>query len=292
MNYFDPSDLKKLYIPPATSHKGQNGKLLLIGGSHLFHAASLWPLEVASRIVDMVFYSSIPENNEIVQKTKEEWRNGIIVRREDLEDYIEEVDAILLGTGMVRSEHRRQKTEDRVEKIEDVSKIEDEGEQTYFLTKYLITKFPHKKWVIDAGALQMLDLDWLEKLNGNVILTPHIGEFERLFKIDPLSDSVSEMAKKYHCIIVLKRHADIVASPTECILVEGGNPGMTKGGTGDVLSGLVASLSCKNDLFLAAKCGSYINKKAGESLYSKQGIYFNASDLAKEIPVVMKKLLF
>ena len=66
---------------------------------------------------------------------------------------------------------------------------------------------------------------------------------------------------------------------------------MTKGGTGDVLAGLIASLACKNDLYLAAKCGSYINKKAGESLYKKQGIYFNATDLVGEIPQVMGKLI-
>ena len=56
-------DLKTLYVPPPDSHKGQNGKLLVIGGSHLFHAASLWALTVASRIVDLVHYSSVPENN-------------------------------------------------------------------------------------------------------------------------------------------------------------------------------------------------------------------------------------
>jgi NAD(P)H-hydrate epimerase len=73
--------------------------------------------------------------------------------------------------------------------------------------------------------------------------------------------------------------------------VEGGNAGMTKGGTGDVLAGLIASLACNNDLYLAAKCGSYINKKAGESLYKKQGIYFNATDLVGEIPQVMSQLI-
>jgi NAD(P)H-hydrate epimerase len=66
---------------------------------------------------------------------------------------------------------------------------------------------------------------------------------------------------------------------------------MTKGGTGDVLAGLVAALYCKNDAFLSAKVGSFINKKAGEGLAEKMGIYFNASDLASEIPVVMKKML-
>ena len=83
------SDLKKLYQPPGGSHKGQNGKLLIIGGSHLFHAASLWALEVASRIVDLVHYSSVPENNRIVEKIKTAFRDGILVPRRDVEEYIE-----------------------------------------------------------------------------------------------------------------------------------------------------------------------------------------------------------
>ena len=59
MNQFDPKTLDQLYRPGKDSHKGQNGKLLVIGGSNLFHSASMWSLEVASRIVDMVFYSSV-----------------------------------------------------------------------------------------------------------------------------------------------------------------------------------------------------------------------------------------
>ena len=48
---------------------------------------------------------------------------------------------------------------------------------------------------------------------------------------------------------------------------------------------------CNNELFLAATAGAYINKKAGEALFEKVGYYFNASDLAEEIPVVMKQYL-
>jgi len=73
--------------------------------------------------------------------------------------------------------------------------------------------------------------------------------------------------------------------------VEGGNQGMTKGGTGDVLAGLVAALYCKNEAFLAASAASFINKKAGEDLAEKMGIYFNASDLADQIPKTMERLL-
>ena len=288
MNHFNPDDLKNLYIPSETSRKGQNGKLLLIGGSSLFHAASLWSLDIASRIVDMVFYASIPQNNDIVKEVKKDWHGGIVVPQDDLEHYIEEADAILIGPGMMRGDIDKSKG---ITSISQALTLENEVEQEYYLTKYLLEKYPKKKWVIDAGALQMIDLSSIQQLSGNVILTPNLYEFEKLFDLDPLSSNVVDLAEKYNCIIVLKRYTDTVASPTACVLIEGGNAGMTKGGTGDVLSGLIASLSCTNDLYLAAKCGSYINKKAGESLYNKQGLYFNASDLAMEIPKVMKELV-
>ncbi len=66
---------------------------------------------------------------------------------------------------------------------------------------------------------------------------------------------------------------------------------MTKGGTGDVLAGLIAALACKNDLFLASQAGVYVNGLTGDELYKKVGPYFNASDLCDEIPKLMKKLM-
>ncbi len=260
MNPVRAGDLKNLYIPPRGSHKGQNGKLLIIGGSHLFHAASLWALTVASRIVDLVHYSSIPENNEIVQKVKEEFRNGIVVRREDVDAYIEEDDCILIGPGMERSA------------------------ETERLTNTLLSKYAHKQWVIDAGALQMLDLSVIPK---NSILTPHYGEFRRLTH----NEDPQELAKQYDCIVLLKGEEDIAASPTETRVIKGGNAGMTRGGTGDVLAGLIAALACKNDPFLATIAGSFINKRAGDALYKTVGPYFNATDLAIQIPLTMKTLI-
>ena len=259
-----------------------NGKLMVIGGSHLFHAASLWALHIASRVVDMVFYSSVAENNLIVEELKKEFRNGIIVRREDIEAYIEEAECILIGPGMLRFDG---KITEREFDLEEITTLPDEGEQSYYLTKYLLAKYPHKKWVIDAGALQMLRPEWLLPLNGNVVLTPHKLEFERVFG----KQTPDAVAKKYQCIVLLKGERDVVCSPDQAVEISGGNAGMTKGGTGDVLTGLIAGLATKNDLFLAATAGSYLNKKAGESLYEKAGYYFNASDLADEIPHVMKQ---
>lgn len=289
MHDFNIEELKNLYVPPRDSHKGQNGKLLLIGGSHLFHAASLWSLSVASRIVDMVFYSSVPENNRIVHEAKKEFRDGIIVPRENLEEYVEEADCVLIGPGMMRTESMRG-VEYMVSSAAEAMEAEHEGVQTYHLTKYLLKKYPTKRWVIDGGALQMMEKEWLNGMI-EVILTPHHGEFERLFDLPPTEENVAQMAKVHKVTILRKGKEDVVCNATECVVIKGGNAGMTKGGTGDVLAGLVAALACKNDPFLAAKAGSYINKKAGETLFEKVGYMFNSSDLVAEIPRVMSLAL-
>jgi len=291
MRTFDESILKNIFLPQEKSHKGQNGKLLIIGGSHLFHAASLWALQIASRLVDMVFYASVSENNQIVHEAKSEFRNGIVIAREEVESYIEEADAILIGPGMVRTEAALKTSKLLLKSLKQLHTISDEGAQTFLITEYLLRKYPNKKWVLDAGALQMLDPKWLLPLKGNSILTPHQQEFERVFSMPATEENAQNMAAVYKTTILLKGHADIVCDGNECIVIQGGNAGMSKGGTGDVLAGLTAALFCKNDPFTAAQAASFLNKKAGDNLFERVGYYFNASDLANEIPVVMKKYL-
>ena len=270
-------DIRRLRLPAKGSHKGQNGRLLIIGGSHLFHAASIWALEVASRIVDLVHYSSVPENNEIVIEVKKQFRDGIVIPRDHIEEYMEEDDCILIGPGMTRDEETKQ------------------------LTHALLTKHPQKQWIIDAGSLQMLDLADVPK---GAILTPHHGELVGLWEkvVSRQSSVVSQMrteedkvrwfAKMYQCIVLLKGHQDIACDEVgNCRVIAGGNEGMTKGGTGDVLAGLIGALACKNDPYVATLAGSFINKKAGEELYKTVGPFFNASDLASQIPLTMKHLL-
>jgi NAD(P)H-hydrate epimerase len=271
MEEFDINSLNKLYIPSKNSHKGENGKLMVIAGSVLFHASSLWPLEVASRIVDMVFYSSVSSNNEIVQNDKNSFRNGIIVERQNLENYVKEADCILIGPGLPREEG-----------------IEKGDDDTKELTEGLLRKFPDKKWVIDGGSLQVINP---KVLPTTAIITPHKKEFETLFLLKPTFDNAKKMAQQYNITILLKGEEDIVCNENTSILVKGGNQGMTKGGTGDVLAGLTASLYCKNNALLSATCASFINKKAGEELYKTMGLYYNASDLALEIPKIMKKYI-
>lgn len=264
MGKIDQQVFKKLYRPQQDSHKGQNGKLLVIGGSDLFHAASLWALETASRIVDMVFYASTPVNEEIVRKQKDRFHDGIVVPKGELNEYLEEADCVLIGPGMER------------------------GKKTKTMVNSLVKKYPNKKWVVDGGALQMMDKKLLTK---TMIITPHTKEFKRLFshsaKAPRDKGVVQQMAKKYGCVIVLKGNEDVVCDKSSCLINQTGNEGMTKGGTGDVLAGLVAGLYCMNEAMLAASAGVYINGLAGDRLHAMVGSYFNATDLMREIPKVM-----
>jgi len=278
MQDFSEKELKKLHIPLINSHKGQNGKLLLISGSKLFHSSSLWALKIASRIVDMVFYSSVDENNKIVKEAKKEFRDGIVVPRSKIEEYIKEADCVLIGSGLPRKDG------------------EEEGDDdTKELTERLLKKYPEKKWVIDGGSLQTINPGIIPQ---NSIITPHSREFKMLFGINVSEGNIEKMSKKYNIVIIIKGQTDFICQPfgsaqseARCVQVSGGNAGMTKGGTGDVLAALIASFYCKNNAFLSACAGSYFNKKAGESLFKKVGYYFNSSDLVDEIPGIMKSLL-
>jgi hydroxyethylthiazole kinase-like uncharacterized protein yjeF len=257
--------LSHIALPKKDSHKGQNGKLLIIGGSELFHAASAWSLEVASRIVDMVFYSSIPENNELIHEAKKNFWQGVIVPRGEVRNYIDEADCILLGPGMTRTE------------------------DTKTLTIDLLQTYPKKKWVVDAGALQMVDPALLTSI---MIITPHQQEYERVFGETVTQQNISANSLKYgNVTIVVKGVEDLVAQADQIIHVAGGNEGMTKGGTGDVLAALIASLYCLNDPLDSAVVGSYLNKKAGDALYETVGPFFNATDLVNQLPKTMKEYL-
>jgi NAD(P)H-hydrate epimerase len=269
MNQTVEQAIKSIRIAQAGSHKGQNGRLLIIGGSELFHAASLWSLTVASRIVDLVHYSSVPENNELVMRAKEEFRNGIVVSRADIEAYIEEDDCILIGPGMTRDA------------------------ETKTITHTLLTKYPQKQWVIDAGALQMVDLADIPK---GAILTPHHREFSQLCEKASLQggsdeEKVMAFAHRYGCTVLLKGEKDVASDGKALVVIEGGNVGMTKGGTGDVLAGLIAALACTNNPYTAVLVGSHINKQAGDALHATVGPFFNATDLANQIPQTMNQLL-
>jgi len=291
----------KFTLPKKNSHKGQNGKILIIGGSSLFHAASLWAAEAASHFVDIVHYCSTKENQKIFLNLKTKFINGIVVSKKDLIDYVGEDDAILVGPGMIRKDKltiKNLKSKINIKNQKDLINLKDEGLYTYFLPKFLVENFSQKKFVFDAGALQMMDKEWLLKLKTPAILTPHQKEFEKLFgeKIFDLDfekkvELVEKYAKKYKVIILLKAIKDIVSDGDKTYVIEGGNQGLTKGGSGDVLAGLVVSFYAKNKPLESAVFASILLKKTAELLFLEKGYWYNINNLIETVPMVLKKII-
>ncbi len=275
---FDKSDLKKLYKPAKDSNGEDNGQITIIGGSDLFHGAPLLCLAVASRIVDMVFFASPAKSvGSIAENMKSKLLSFIWTPWSELEKYIEKSDAILVGPGMLR--YRSEKASE-----EEKQNCDEACQLTKSVTESLLAKFPKKKWVIDAGSLQTMDVKFIPE---DAILTPNRREFEILFGQKFSEKIAKEMSNKYKCTIVVKGPVTYVFKNSEVVQVHGGNSGLTKGGTGDVQAGLTVALLSKNDPMLSACAGSFITKLAADELQKTKGIYFNADDLAREIPPIL-----
>lgn len=289
---------EKFKLPRKNSHKGENGKLLIIGGSSLFHAASIWSAEVASHFVDMVHFFSTKENQKIFLKLKTIFRNGIIVSNKFLENYINEDNVILIGSGMIRDENLKLKDQKiKNYHINDIFKLKNEGKLTYFLTKYLLEKYRDKNFVFDAGALQMMDKDWLLKLKKPAIITPHIKEFENIFGINLANFNLEEKekiifqtAKKYQTVILFKNIQDIISDGETVYTIFGGNQGLTKGGTGDVLASLTSCFYVNHSALNSALLSSILLKITADKLFQDKGYWYNVSDIINFLPKVLKLL--
>lgn len=287
--------LQKLVLPGRGSHKGQNGKALIIGGSSLFHGAVIWSAEVVDHLLDMVHVASTKENNDIISQIKTKWQGGIVVDLKDIPIYAQEDDVILVGNGMMRGD-RNEKAKEMT--WDEVLAIKNEGELTRNLVYYLIVHFPKKQFVFDAGALQMMEPEWLLLLERKPILTPHQKEFSTLFnkdisqlQRDQKKELAEEMAKKYNCIILLKAVFDIVTDGEKTVVIEGGNAGLTKGGTGDVLAGLVTGLLTMVDAFSAPVLASFILKKTADELGAMKGYWFSTVDIINEFSHILYSLV-
>jgi len=254
--------LQKRYVPNKDSFKGDNGRLLIIAGSAKYHGAAVLAASIASKIVDFVYIHTTVDNFEIIKKIRPELAEFIYISKADLSRTILESDAILVGPGSLPDK------------------------KTANLVNEILNKHQDKKMIIDAGALRVVDL---ELLHSNCILTPHKQEFESLFNVSANISNAKKMSKKYGSVIVLKGKTDYVVRNDTVYSNITGNAGMTKGGTGDVLAGLIAGILTKNDPMNAGKLGVYVNGRAGDVLYKKVGRYYSASELIPQAQKILGK---
>lgn len=154
--------------------------------------------------------------------------------------------------------------------------------------------------VLDADGLNAFEghRDDLKCLRGRAVLTPHDGEFKRLFGKRPPENrferkaAVLKEAKKYGLTLVLKGYKTLVASPSGQLYENTtGNPGMATGGTGDILTGMTAGILAQGfDLFQAACFAVYLHGLAGDLAAQRVGeISMTAGDILEFLPAAFLK---
>jgi NAD(P)H-hydrate epimerase len=150
-----------------------------------------------------------------------------------------------------------------------------------------------KPTLIDADAIKIIGME-KHRIDFPAVLTPHLGEFEALTgskisaNLETRSKEIKNTSKKMNSIIVLKSNIDIISDGNNLKLNHTGNPGMTVGGTGDVLSGIIGSLLAQgNDPFKSAVAGAFINGAAGDYAVEEKGFHILPTDLIEQIPKVM-----
>jgi NAD(P)H-hydrate epimerase len=146
---------------------------------------------------------------------------------------------------------------------------------------------------LDATALAGYILPFVS--GKNTVVTPHAGEFKRLFGVAPPNSikdrtkTVEKLAKEHSVTILLKGSTDVISDGKQTFVNPKNLAAMTVGGTGDVLSGLVAGLLARNRNPLeSALAAAYVNGLAGKSAQKKNGLHIVATDLIDAIPAVMK----
>ncbi len=274
------AQIVRKFIPArkANSRKGDNGTVLVVGGSYIYHGAPILSSIAALRSgVDLV-YTSVPKIN--TQSTRAISPNLIVIPLVDqkltrgavkklLGVIPRNLDSATIGMGLAIAEKS----------------------SLNILIQELLNR--DVRLSLDASALVSDILPLLA--NKNVVVTPHSGEFKRLFgQIPPENQKqrislVEKFAKENGITILLKGQTDVVSDGKTTFLNPKKIPAMTVGGTGDVLSGLVAGILAKNRNALeAAAAATFINGMAGKLVQKKLGLHITAMDLIDVIPQVMK----
>jgi len=160
-------------------------------------------------------------------------------------------------------------------------------------TKAVSTLIPLcKRLALDADGLKALQNTQFEE--GCAIITPHQKEFELLIEeelpreMDEKIKLVTSFSRDRNVVTLLKGRIDIISDGNKYRLNKTGNPGMTVGGTGDVLVGIVGAWLTRADGFNAASAAAYVNGSAGDLAFKKLGYGLLATDVIENIPRVMK----
>ena len=281
-------DIKDKLLPrPSNSNKGDYGYVGIMGGCLEYSGAvklanlSASSMRTGCGVVRLIIPKEITKSVTpyLLEQTifpMEDTNGKMVFSKEQLKEALNKLKAIAIGMGWGKSEEYKKILE-------------------FILINYQIPI------VIDADGLNTLstmNMDILKNTKCNVILTPHLKEFERLSKIkleDIKNDEINlakDFAKTYNVILLLKGPTTIVTDGEKVYLVKRGCSGMATAGSGDVLSGILVGLLGYNvaDL-LTVSAGAFLNGIAGEIAEEKYtDISMIASDTVKCLPEAIKKI--
>ncbi len=268
------------FIPArkSLSKKGDNGKILVIGGNFLYHGAPILSSLAALRSGSDLVYTCVPKIN--VMATRSLSPNLIVVPLVDAK----------LTRGSV------QKLLGVIPKNLDSATIGmGLGIQDREALKILVKSLLDRAIMLSLDASCLIPEILSEINDKNVVVTPHAGEFRRLFgelppdNVKQRTIMVEKYAKENGVTVLLKGPTDIISNGKLTYLNPKNVAAMTVGGTGDVLSGIVASILSKNkNPVEAASAAVFVNGKAGIMAQKKYGLHIVASDLLDFIPQAMK----
>ncbi|CAG7588892.1 ATP-dependent (S)-NAD(P)H-hydrate dehydratase [Peptoniphilus tyrrelliae] len=255
------------------SHKGDFGKIAIVGGSLGMTGSSYLSSNAALKSGAGLVYNLVPR--EIFDIMSIKFIEPIAKSFDDLDEmekFLGGMDAIAMGPGMGLGDYGRS-----------------------VFGKIINTE---KNLLIDADGLNILsqNLNLLEERKSfTTILTPHEGEFARLtgLSLEEIKNNrkrlAVEFAKKYKLILVLKGHNTIVTDGERVYINKTGNSGMATGGSGDVLTGIISAFMKNYSLFDAARLGVYIHGLAGDIYASKNSkTSLRARDLIENLSTVFK----
>ena len=280
-------DFLRLKNRNSASHKGNNGKLLIVGGSKDYSGApAIAGMAAIGAGADLVYVFAPEKAAEAIKSTSPD----LIVKSLDgdklslshVDEILElsnDVDAVLIGPGA------------------------GIDEETSKLFNVLVAKIK-KPIVLDADGLKQVELS-LIKNRDDIILTPHIFEFKSIFKVngnlkldidshefEKVDENITEfqqITRQIKGSVIVKGKYDLILSGTKFRINKSGNAGMTVGGTGDALAGIATSLMAQGlNSFDSACLAVFINGLAGEEAFKVKGNGFSATDLVSYIANVIK----
>jgi len=251
---------KKIFKRPQDSHKGTFGKVLVIAGSDGMRGAAAFCTNAAFAAGAGLVYVATP--SKVWDTVSVLAPAAIGIAKEDIYLMAGEVAAIIVGPGM------------------------GAGPVTREIVLKLLREFK-TPLILDADALNSIKA---ADITREVIITPHLVEFERLAEVargEILNDRlgfVSDFSRKHSCVAILKGAGTVVASSTGQLSINtNGNPGMAVAGSGDVLAGIIAGLAAQGlNLYEAACGGVFLHGLAGDFAAKKHGeLSLLPSDIVK-----------